>query len=704
MTRRTGGRRRTSVVVSVLVAALLMGFLPTVVHAAGGSVSYSVAAGAYNNTVRLGPSYLMNSARVVAGPNPSNLSQEDVYVIGLNGTGSAPCSNLTVYRSTDDGASFSLLPPSTVCLPGSTIDAVALANGTIVVAGEGPVIVRSADGGEDWSAPISLGNSTSVTSLYLDPNSSALFVAWTGTAGNSSGPLFVASSADGGGSWSAPQSVLPSDLVAGQAELAVEGESVGIAFLELSTIPLPSPPPSGNNSSTPPPVQAPVEALAAVTSSNGGSSWGAPSVLVPGNLSLLIGGASLAVSSSGVFGIAWVQVNGTASQTGAFAAVSQNGGSSWASPVPVSSGEFPIVPATSFGHTAVFDAAGRLVVTWINSSTDTPFGAQLNVAISGLSLDSYTTSSFALALQGPVGNETQSENLAIDSTGQVFLAWTVLGPPGNSTRFGVFVRTVSGEAIGSLAGAATGTSVELTDPSTAATVGRTLWTGRSFTLAGLAPASYQVWVTVGNRSTLAGTIPILAWGTTSFVARTGSSSAPFPWSLAILGAAGATAGAVAAVMYTRLNRDTVLRQKLRALIFEYIQSEPGASFSEVRDALGLQNGTTSYHLAVLEREGFIRSVARGHRRYFFPINGAVTSREPPLSEIQSSILKTVVTTPGMGLRELSRAVGHEPSSVAYSTRVLVREGLLTSTRSGLHLRFYPVAHPGGSLSPSLGGG
>jgi len=67
----------------------------------------------------------------------------------------------------------------------------------------------------------------------------------------------------------------------------------------------------------------------------------------------------------------------------------------------------------------------------------------------------------------------------------------------------------------------------------------------------------------------------------------------------------------------------------------------------------------------------------------------VTSRDIPLSGIQASILKAVGDAPGVGLRELSRAVGREPSSVAYSVRVLVREGLLTMVRAGLRLRFYP---------------
>jgi len=300
----------------------------------------------------------------------------------------------------------------------------------------------------------------------------------------------------------------------------------------------------------------------------------------------------------------------------------------------------------------------------------------------------------ALAFQSAVSNGTQSENLAADSVGRVFLSWDVFGPWGNSS-FGVFVRTVSGEAVGDIYGPVGNVTVELTDSATGAMMGQASWNGRPFTLTGLTPDAYDVWVVANDRPTLAGTVPIVPWGATSFVIYGLTSTpgpilvAPFPYSLIILAASSVAAGATAMVSYTRLTRDTVLRQKLRSLIFEYVQSEPGASFTAVRDALGLQNGTTAYHLAVLEREGFVQSTVRGRRRYFFPVGGAVTSREPPLSGIQLSILKAVETAPGIGLRELSRAIGREPSSVAYSARVLAREGLLRLVRADLRLRLYP---------------
>ena len=693
----------------VMIATILaVGWLPTVsATGTGVSVSFTVDAGAFNNSVRLGPSGVLSSPRVVTGPGPSNPGQQDVYVLGLNDTGLGACSNLTVFRSTDGGASFVAEFPTGLCLPGAAVDAVVLPNGTLVIAAAGPEILQSTDGGGTWSELTVLGGSTSLPSLYFDPGTSQLFVSWTGTSGNATGPLFVAASQDGGASWSSPVSALPAKLVAAEAELAANTGSVAVAFLEISTVQLTCPPPSGNNSTTTCPT-APVESLAAVGSTDGGTTWGEATTIVPENLSLVIGSPSLAVSVSGTFGIAWSQDNGTSGGNGVVVSTSRDGGASWSPPLVVSAVAPPTTAPTTFGHTDAFDSAGRLYLTWDNYSATNPFGAQLNVAISNRSLDSFNTSSFSLTFRNAVSNGTQSENLALGPAGQVFLAWDVFGP-WSDPQSGVFVRTVSGEAVGDLANSTGSASVALTDASTGAMAGRVTWSGRAFTLAGLTPDAYQVWITVGNETTLAGTIPVVAWGATSFVVKgvtgevsPGSPGASFPYGLVIIGASVVAAGAATSLAYTRLTKDTILRQKLRSLIFEYIQSEPGASFSAVRDSLGLQNGTASYHLGVLEREGFVQSTVRGHRRFYFPVGGAVTTVDPPLSRIQSSILQAVGSAPGIGLRELSRAIGREPSSVAYSTRVLAREGHLRTVRAGFRLRFYPgPAGAPGAAAPSF---
>jgi DNA-binding MarR family transcriptional regulator len=229
------------------------------------------------------------------------------------------------------------------------------------------------------------------------------------------------------------------------------------------------------------------------------------------------------------------------------------------------------------------------------------------------------------------------------------------------------------------------------------------WTGEPFTLYELPPGTYQVWVGSRQNSTMVGTIPVRAWGQTNFiislpgvvpgpgpVPHGGLVLGPVDWGL-IGVAAGAAALLVAVFIllpYVRLTREEVFQQKARFVLCEYIREHPGVSFSAVRDAFGLQNGAASYHLAVLERQGFVRSTRKTYRRFYFPSGEILPGNPLPLSELQSSILATVRTEPGIAVREISRRIGKDHSSVGYNVKALAREGHLRLDRVGVRLQCY----------------
>src|SRR2546422_667386 len=70
-------------------------------------------------------------------------------------------------------------------------------------------------------------------------------------------------------------------------------------------------------------------------------------------------------------------------------------------------------------------------------------------------------------------------------------------------------------------------------------------------------------------------------------------------------------------LYTRLKKEEVLDHFVRGQVFGVIKTEPGTHFTEIRDNLGLSNGTLSYHLRTLEVAGFIRSEREGMYKRFF---------------------------------------------------------------------------------------
>jgi len=161
---------------------------------------------------------------------------------------------------------------------------------------------------------------------------------------------------------------------------------------------------------------------------------------------------------------------------------------------------------------------------------------------------------------------------------------------------------------------------------------------------------------------------------------------PFPWTTAALAAALALASAaLATLLHTRIIREDVLRRKVRMLLFDYTKAHPGSSFSSIRDAAGLKNGVAAYHLRVLEKQGLIHSTSHRRHRWFYPNGDVSLWRDIPLSSLQSTIINEVRRSPGLGIRDLARAVDRRSSSVAYNVKILARERLLHTRRIGTKL-------------------
>ena len=682
---------------ATLLVAALVASSATEVPAAGeetyqATLEYAVDPGAYDNAVRAANLTAMQYPRIVVDRNGTSPFAGTVYLLGLVGVANGSCASLAVVRSADGGRTFDTPHVSDLCLAGLSVDPVVAANGTLYAAAWGPRILLSADGGLTWQTLATLGDANSPASLTVDATTGALFVAWQGAGWTEAGNVSVSSSRDGGATWSSPTRVLPSGVLGMSPQVAARGTSVVVVTVVSNA--------TGS-------------LVAAVASQDGGTAWSEPDALTSNEYCMQFSAPSVAASPSGVFAVSWYAdpaETGTGcwdtlgATTRAWVSVSLDGGVSFQTPQPA--GGPPVWPTMSFGDAVAFDDASRLYVTW--HSVDASWNGTVYVANSTDRAERFESANFSTNLQVSGGNSTAQENLAAGLNGTVFLAWVAFGPPGDplGAGSGVFVRAIAGEAEGSVsldAALANATvDVSLRDNRTGALGAHLRWTGGAVTVQGLPPSLYDVSVEINATAVPAGSIPVRTWGRTIFAVRvnvTGGHVEPPPheppsWPMeAVLAAIGvgllASGVVLATLLHTRIAREDALQRRVRQLMFEYIRDHPGASFSQVRDGLGLQNGAASYHLRVLEKLGLIHSEAKRRHRWYYPNGDVSLWRELPLSPLQTSIVEAVRKDPGIGVRELARRVDHRASSVGYSVKALTRDGVLRTDRVNRRLRCFP---------------
>jgi predicted transcriptional regulator len=135
-------------------------------------------------------------------------------------------------------------------------------------------------------------------------------------------------------------------------------------------------------------------------------------------------------------------------------------------------------------------------------------------------------------------------------------------------------------------------------------------------------------------------------------------------------------------LYVRLKKKDVLSHFTRGQIFGYIQANPGAHYNAIIQDLGLQNGVGAYHLKVLEREGFIKSMRDGIYKRFYPSDMKIPEKRVHLSRVQKDILKEIQKHPGVTQKQISKLLDESKQVVNYNVKVLETASLIRVERVG----------------------
>lgn len=152
--------------------------------------------------------------------------------------------------------------------------------------------------------------------------------------------------------------------------------------------------------------------------------------------------------------------------------------------------------------------------------------------------------------------------------------------------------------------------------------------------------------------------------------------------------------AFAAALYARITKDRLLDHGARDALLSRIRASPGISLGDAAESASIPRNTAVYHLRRLEKEGLITSVVNGRIRLFFapgaldqlPKAAAVAALRHPMT---ADIANEVGASPGVDQQALCARFGLAPSLAHWHATRLVESGIVTRTRQGRHVRYYP---------------
>ncbi len=159
-------------------------------------------------------------------------------------------------------------------------------------------------------------------------------------------------------------------------------------------------------------------------------------------------------------------------------------------------------------------------------------------------------------------------------------------------------------------------------------------------------------------------------------------------------------------LYTRINDTEIFDNFTRGKIYGSITTYPGIHYSSLRQILDLRAGTLTYHLKVLEREGFVKGSRDGKYLRFYPTKRELTKDSAkrihsmsipekaadPQSRIQQSIFAAVKEDPGLTQKEIGDKLGESKQLINYHVKLLEGAGLVRMERKGRRTLCYAETH------------
>ncbi|MEM2899829.1 MAG: choice-of-anchor T family protein [Thermoplasmata archaeon] len=135
-------------------------------------------------------------------------------------------------------------------------------------------------------------------------------------------------------------------------------------------------------------------------------------------------------------------------------------------------------------------------------------------------------------------------------------------------------------------------------------------------------------------------------------------------------------------LFVRLKKEKVLSNFTRGEIFGYIKANPGVHYMAILHTLDLENGVLAYHLTVLEREGYIKSVRDGLYKRFYPKEMKIPKKVIQLSRLQKDIIEQIRNEPGISQSKIAKRLGESKQVINCNIKILEKGSIIKVERIG----------------------
>ncbi|MDI6917412.1 MAG: winged helix-turn-helix transcriptional regulator, partial [Thermoplasmatales archaeon] len=144
-----------------------------------------------------------------------------------------------------------------------------------------------------------------------------------------------------------------------------------------------------------------------------------------------------------------------------------------------------------------------------------------------------------------------------------------------------------------------------------------------------------------------------------------------------------------APLYLKTRKEEVLDNFIRGQIYGYVKANPGVHYNLIKNELNLKNGSVTYHLNMLEKQGYVKSQFDGIYRRFYPKDMKIPSMDvTALSKMQLSIINKILERPDITQKDIAKGIDESKQVVSYHLKVLSKAGIVRLKRDGRKTRCY----------------